>query len=35
MTGGITFWYLVFPLLLLAIAVIAHIVDPPGPEKEV
>lgn len=34
MIGGIVFWYVVFPLLLLGIAVIAHIVDPPGLEKE-
>jgi hypothetical protein len=32
MTAGITFWYLIFPLLLLGIAVFAHIVDPPGKE---
>ena len=34
MTGGIAFWYVVFPLLFLAIAIIAHIVDPPGSGKE-
>ena len=32
MTGGIVFWYLAFPILLLGIAVVAHIVDPPGKE---
>jgi hypothetical protein len=34
MTAGIIFWYVVFPLMLLGIAVVAHIVDSPGPEKE-
>lgn len=34
MTGGIMFWYVVFPLLFLGITVVAHIADPPGPEKE-
>ncbi len=32
MTAALTFWYLVIPLLLLGIAVVAHIVDPPGKE---
>lgn len=32
MTAGIVFWYLLFPILLLGSAVVAHIVDPP--EKE-
>jgi hypothetical protein len=32
MTGGIAFWYLAFPIILLGIAVVAHIVDPPGKE---
>ena len=32
MSAGIVFWYLVFPLALLAVAVIAHIADPPGEE---
>jgi len=30
MTAGIIFWYLVFPLALLAAAIVAHIADPPG-----
>ncbi len=34
MTAGIIFWYLVFPLGLLAAAVIAHIADPPGEEED-
>jgi hypothetical protein len=32
MSGGIIFWYLIFPLALLAVAIVAHIVDPPGKE---
>jgi hypothetical protein len=32
MSTGITFWYLIFPLLLLLTAIIAHIADPPGKE---
>jgi hypothetical protein len=34
MSTGIIFWYLIFPLLLLAVAVTAHIVDPPGTEED-
>jgi hypothetical protein len=32
LSAGIIFWYLIFPLGLLAAAVIAHIADPPGKE---
>jgi hypothetical protein len=32
MTGGIVFWYIICPLMLLGLAVVAHIVDPPGKE---
>ena len=32
MSSGIIFWYLVFPLALLAAAIAAHIIDPPGKE---
>jgi hypothetical protein len=32
MSAGIIFWYLIFPLALLATAVVAHIVDRPGEE---
>jgi hypothetical protein len=32
MSAGIIFWYLIFPLALLATAIVAHIADPPGKE---